>query len=258
MPQHDGSELDRQQASAAFGQRLRELRTQHGLTQEDVGRRTGLHATAIGRLERGKREPRLMSILNLARGLKVAPGRAAEHATGRRGLARRRRGVMAGRSELIAFGQAVRQVRELRGVSVDALASAAGIPSTDIEAIERGHGNPRATTLHALVGALGVTFADLDTMLVFHAKHDAYRAERARLLGVFGHAVRELREQQGLSMEAVAAAAGIAYGELDAIEAGHMDPGSLGVLHLAAALGVTGTALMLRVEELEAAPGGEA
>jgi transcriptional regulator with XRE-family HTH domain len=71
MPEHDRS---RQDASAAFGQRLREVRTEHGLTQEDVGRRTGLHATAIGRMERGKREPRLMSILVLARGLKVAPG----------------------------------------------------------------------------------------------------------------------------------------------------------------------------------------
>ena len=57
-----------------FGQRLREVRTEHGLSQEDVGRRTGLHATAIGRLERGAREPRLKTILRLADGLGVPPG----------------------------------------------------------------------------------------------------------------------------------------------------------------------------------------
>ncbi|HEV3321846.1 MAG TPA: helix-turn-helix transcriptional regulator [Solirubrobacteraceae bacterium] len=71
MPEQDRS---RQDASAAFGQRLREVRTEKGLSQEALGHRTGLHATAIGRLERGRREPRLMSILNLARGLKVPPG----------------------------------------------------------------------------------------------------------------------------------------------------------------------------------------
>jgi XRE family transcriptional regulator, fatty acid utilization regulator len=80
--------------------------------------------------------------------------------------------------------------------------------------------------------------------------------ERAELLA-FGRAVRQLRQERGLSVEAVAAAAGIAYGELDAIEAGRLDPGSLGVLHLATGLGVTGTALLLRMEEIERA-GGEA
>jgi len=58
----------------AFGQRLRELRTEHGLSQDDLARRTGVHPTAIGRLERGGREPRLATILRIARGLDVPPG----------------------------------------------------------------------------------------------------------------------------------------------------------------------------------------
>ncbi|HEV3321845.1 MAG TPA: helix-turn-helix domain-containing protein [Solirubrobacteraceae bacterium] len=82
-------------------------------------------------------------------------------------------------------------------------------------------------------------------------------AGRAELVA-FGRAVRQVREEQGLSVEAVAAAAGIAYGELDAIEAGHLDPGSLGVLHLATALGVSGTTLLLSMEEIERGAGGEA
>lgn len=75
-------------------------------------------------------------------------------------------------------------------------------------------------------------------------------AARAELVA-FGRAVRQVREERGLSVEAVAAAAGIAYGELDAIEVGDLDPGYRGLLHISAALGVTGTALLLRMEEIE-------
>jgi transcriptional regulator with XRE-family HTH domain len=80
---------------------------------------------------------------------------------------------------------------------------------------------------------------------------------KKRALIAFGRAVRQVREQQGMSVESVAAAAGIAAGELEAVEAGRLDPGYRGLLHIPAALGITSTAL-LRVEELEATPGGEA
>ena len=82
-------------------------------------------------------------------------------------------------------------------------------------------------------------------------------AGRAELVA-FGRAVREVREEQGLSVEAVAAAVGIAYGELDAIEAGCLDPGYHGLLHIPEALGITSTELLLRFEELDAAPGDKA
>jgi transcriptional regulator with XRE-family HTH domain len=61
-------------ASVAFGQRLRDLRAQHGLSQDDLSRATDVHPTAIGRFERGAREPRLTTILRLARGLDIKPG----------------------------------------------------------------------------------------------------------------------------------------------------------------------------------------
>jgi transcriptional regulator with XRE-family HTH domain len=61
-------------ASIAFGQRLRELRAQHGLSQDDLAHKTDVHPTAIGRLERGSREPRLTTILRIARGLDMRPG----------------------------------------------------------------------------------------------------------------------------------------------------------------------------------------
>ena len=61
-----------------FGRRLRELRDEHGVSQDMLSRRTGIHATAIGRFERGDREPRLTTILRLARGLGVSPGELLE------------------------------------------------------------------------------------------------------------------------------------------------------------------------------------
>ena len=44
-----------------------------GLSQEELSDRSGLHSTEISRLERGVREPRLGTIVLVARGLGVAP-----------------------------------------------------------------------------------------------------------------------------------------------------------------------------------------
>ena len=65
---------DPEAASAAFGQRLKALRAEHGMSQDTLADATDVHPTAIGRLERGKREPRLTTILKLARGLDIKPG----------------------------------------------------------------------------------------------------------------------------------------------------------------------------------------
>ncbi len=66
--------LDPHAASVALGRRLRELRAEHGLSQDDLADMTGIHSTAIWRPECGAREPRLTTILCLARGLDVQPG----------------------------------------------------------------------------------------------------------------------------------------------------------------------------------------
>jgi DNA-binding XRE family transcriptional regulator len=65
---------DRKQASSAFGKRLRELRDRQELSQDGLADATDIHPTAIGRMERGAREPRLTTILRLADGLDVQPG----------------------------------------------------------------------------------------------------------------------------------------------------------------------------------------
>ena len=56
-----------------FASNLREQRQRAGLSQERLGFRANLHRTEISLLERGAREPRLSTIVRLARALAIAP-----------------------------------------------------------------------------------------------------------------------------------------------------------------------------------------
>lgn len=56
-----------------FARNLRSQRKRVGLSQEALGASCDLHRTEISLLERGKREPRLSTIVRLARGLGIAP-----------------------------------------------------------------------------------------------------------------------------------------------------------------------------------------
>ena len=56
-----------------FGRTLRELRTAQGLTQEELAFRSGMNVTYLSDLERGRWNPSLAMIVDLARGLAVHP-----------------------------------------------------------------------------------------------------------------------------------------------------------------------------------------
>lgn len=58
-----------------FGQRLRELRQQKKLTQEDLADKAGMHFTYIGQIERGIRNPSLVNLYKLSKALKVSAGK---------------------------------------------------------------------------------------------------------------------------------------------------------------------------------------
>lgn len=59
--------------SLRFGDNLRKHRRRLGMSQERLALLGGLHRTAIGVLEHGEREPRLMTIVKLAAVLEVTP-----------------------------------------------------------------------------------------------------------------------------------------------------------------------------------------
>jgi transcriptional regulator with XRE-family HTH domain len=56
---------------AVFATNLRARRTVAGLSQEALGKASGMHYTEISRLERSERDPRLSTIVKLSRGLKI-------------------------------------------------------------------------------------------------------------------------------------------------------------------------------------------
>lgn len=58
-----------------FGQRVRKLRQRKGFTLEKLAELSGLHETYLGEIERGKRNPALVSIVRIARGLEITPAK---------------------------------------------------------------------------------------------------------------------------------------------------------------------------------------
>ncbi|MGH2969023.1 MAG: helix-turn-helix domain-containing protein [Solirubrobacteraceae bacterium] len=63
---------------AAFGAKLRRLRKEAGLTQEQLGARCGMDLAAVSRLERGLKDARLSTIVRLAHALDVTPASLIE------------------------------------------------------------------------------------------------------------------------------------------------------------------------------------
>jgi transcriptional regulator with XRE-family HTH domain len=53
----------------ALGQAVRELREEHGLSQEGFADRVGLHRTYVGSIERGERNVGLDNLLRIAAAL---------------------------------------------------------------------------------------------------------------------------------------------------------------------------------------------
>jgi len=60
-----------------------------------------------------------------------------------------------------ALGKAIRQLREERGMTQEALAHAAGVTVGHLSTIERGHSNPTWATVKSIASALDTPMVDL-------------------------------------------------------------------------------------------------
>ena len=56
---------------SAFGQAVRDIRQERGLSQEGLAERAGMHRTYVGSVERGERNIALLAIGRLAKALDV-------------------------------------------------------------------------------------------------------------------------------------------------------------------------------------------
>jgi transcriptional regulator with XRE-family HTH domain len=54
-----------------LGRTVRELRARRGLSQEELGQRSGLHRNYVGAIERGEINPTFRVLLKLQRGLQL-------------------------------------------------------------------------------------------------------------------------------------------------------------------------------------------
>jgi len=59
------------------------------------------------------------------------------------------------------FGERVRELRLLRGLSQEELAFRAGVHRTYLSGIERGVRNPSLKNINAIAEAMGITLSDL-------------------------------------------------------------------------------------------------
>jgi transcriptional regulator with XRE-family HTH domain len=73
MPKAESSALN--ETTRVFGERVRARRLELGLSQEAAAVRCGIHWTQLGKVERGQRSLRLETIVKIAGGLEIEPGK---------------------------------------------------------------------------------------------------------------------------------------------------------------------------------------
>ena len=73
MPKAESSALN--ETTRVFGERVRARRIELGLSQEAAAVRCGIHWTQLGKGERGQRSLRLETIVKIAGGLEIEPGK---------------------------------------------------------------------------------------------------------------------------------------------------------------------------------------
>jgi transcriptional regulator with XRE-family HTH domain len=67
-------DLDEIKFLQKIGRRIRELREERGLTQQQFADRSGLHRTVVCAVERGERNVSILNLRILAKSLRVAIG----------------------------------------------------------------------------------------------------------------------------------------------------------------------------------------
>ena len=147
----------------AFGARLARERERQRLSMSDLARIAGMHASEVSRLERGLRDPRLSTIVRLARALDVDVSELLEGIAS--GHGRDPVATIAAR-----FGETLRGERRALGLTQDDLALAAGLGLRAVHDVEAGKKTAHLETWLNAAEALGLEF-------VLRRRHSGWRRE---------------------------------------------------------------------------------
>ena len=200
-----------------FGHRLRQLRVDRGLTQEQLGARCGCSFSLVSCYETGGSYPKPGFLPALARALDVGVGELE------RLLPRPQ-----GKQRTTPLGSELRRLREERGWTQEQLAQRAGLRRHSISFYEANGTYPRPRPLAALVRALGVSPAQLAPLLPAAAETTP-----------FGRELRRLREERGLTLQQLALRSGSREGSIWHYEHGRTRPPLRVVAAFAEALDVS-------------------
>ena len=154
-----------------LGKRLRAVRRQRDIGGKPLSVAAGLAVTTVLRIESEATVPSVDVVGKLAAVLQVSPGYLAY------GVGSSVRPIASESPTTLA--ERLRQVRELRGLSLNALAKVSGVARTTIGYIESGETSPSLATVELLAQALGVPVPWLA-----YGEGDAAAAEKQRESGL--------------------------------------------------------------------------
>lgn len=190
------------------GQQIRLLREERGYTLQELASRAHLSLSYLSEIERESKRPSLKTIEKLAAALNVSKARLLDGGSGKDGA--------------LSIGEKIRVIRTEKDMSLNDLASAAGISPSYLSEIERGSVYPSLATLKQIARELGVS------ALVLMSYE-----------GSLGHKLKTLREEYGMTQAQLARAAGVTAGLIGQIEQGKVQPSLKTLEKLAQVMGVT-------------------
>ncbi len=190
-----------------FGKRIRELREERGYSLQQLAQKSTISTSYLSEIERETKCPSLKTLNKIAKALNYPCDQLLERGGSERG---------------IVLGERLRILREKAGRGLKSLAAEANISVSYLSEIERGNVYPAIDTLKKIAAALEISLTSL-----------------VNSSGSLGYKVRKIREEQGLTQNKLARAAGVSTGLIGQIENGKVQPSLKTLEAIGKALGIS-------------------
>lgn len=180
-----------------IGERVRSYRSERGYTLQELAERAELSPSYLSEIEKGRKKPSLKALEKISRALDVSSkalsqGEEEEKESGP--------------------GARIRLFRKEKGMTLEALAAAAGISHSYLCEVERGSVAPSVNTLQKIAAGLDVPLNNLFPSAAS-----------------IGSRLKQVRQEKGFSQSGLARQAGCSPGMIGQIEQEKVQP-SLGTL----------------------------